>query len=75
MKKFFYLLPFVCYFVLSPHFLFAQKEGLISKIENPTQYFQDDRRTWVGRTIYFLSAKTSQIKNPYFAFMKTANYH
>ena len=57
---------FVCFFMLTARFLFAQQEGLISKIEDPASYFQDDRQTWVGRTIYFLNAKTVQIKNPYF---------
>jgi hypothetical protein len=45
---------------------FAQKEGLVSKIENPDVYFTGDRKTWVGKTIYFLKEPNSQTLNPYF---------
>lgn len=52
--------------VFSPHLVSAQREGLLSRIENPRQYFEDERRNWIGQTIYFLKDKPISGENPYF---------
>jgi|Deesub1362B_J571_1020462.scaffolds.fasta_scaffold02283_3 hypothetical protein len=44
----------------------AQREGLISRIEDPGQFFQDQRRNWLGKRIRFLPCPNPKGKNPYF---------
>lgn len=51
---------------LLPMTLSAQREGLLSKIEDPYQYFEDNRRRWIGKTIYFLRRERRNGENPYF---------
>lgn len=63
MKK---IIHIIISFYLGSTTVFAQKEGLVSKITNPKVYFWGDRKNWVGKTIYFLKEPNSQTSNPYF---------
>lgn len=64
--KVFLDLLFIILFLFLPVKLLAQKEGPVSKIENPHEYFGDERMEWVGKTIFFLRCDHVKIKNPYF---------
>ena len=57
---FFFLLSFI------PNLLLGQKEGPVSKIENPREFFGDERQDWVGKVIFYLRCDHVQVKNPYF---------
>ncbi len=55
-----------CFVCVMPPSLAAQKDGLVAKIQNPKEYFGDNRRDWVGKTIFFLRCEHVKYKNPYF---------
>ena len=64
MKKSFTISFFLLIF--SPNLLLGQKEGPVSKIENPHEFFGDERQDWIGKVIFYLRCNHVKVKNPYF---------